>query len=384
MNRRRFLKYAGASAAVIGASALGVDFFVKQPFSKSTVPNSTSLAEIGSSTTTVPLTSVETATTEQLTTLSLGENDLGGYVFHDYNGNGILDESEPTVDDVEIVAEGNFATVRVQPQRGLYVFRNLPNGSYRIYPVHSQNKFRYMCRSNQEVVDTSVGYSVVFNGKQRLDMALMEGFLTVPFRDSTKYFVGLSYERGRYYDRDPSPLTYLWWNGKTGEETIEDPYGANHTGTDFGANYGEPVVASAPGTVDFVGVASHGEIYVQLTHGQVVDTTYPYYGIDTAYFHLSKTLVLEGQRVSRGDVIGLNGSSGTNYPHAHLDFFYRTKNGPALVDPYRPLESVYSGPYQGYWLVNGGKKTWVTASNDDTRNRSNYWTKENDPQYPRT
>ncbi|HBH81688.1 MAG TPA: peptidase M23, partial [Nitrospira sp.] len=54
------------------------------------------------------------------------------------------------------------------------------------------------------------------------------------------------------------------------------------------------------------------------------------FGVETLYGHLAKALVKEGQRVDRGDVIALVGSSGLSTgPHLH----YMVKlNGQAL-DP---------------------------------------------------
>ena len=375
MNRRRFLKYAGATAATIGISALGADFFLKQPFSK-TFSNSTSFAEVGSSTTTVPLTSVETTSTEQLTTLSLGENDLGGYVFHDYNGNGILDGSEPVVDDVEIVAEGYYATVRAQPSHGLYVFRNLPKGSYRIYPVHPQDKFRYMCRSNQELVDTRVGYRVDLNGKQRLDMALMEGFLTLPAQAATHF------EIDRFYDWDPDPSRFLWWNGESGPDNTKyvngvfRGYSPNHSGIDYYMPDGNPLPSPAPGKVRAVVEDDPGGKYILIDHLN---------GFFSSCGHISRATVSEGDLVARGQTIAISGKSGqatelANYPHNHFQVVF---NKNMLVDPYRPIFKM-SPQYSGYYFWSTTPFPWISVPSDSNPNMRNLWTKDNDPQYPLT
>ncbi len=350
---------------------MGVNFFLKQPFSKSTLSNLTSLAEIGSSTTTAPLSSVsETATTEQLTTLSLGENDLGGYVFHDYNGNGILDESEPIVDDVEIVAQGYYATVRAQSQHGLYVFRNLPKGSYRIYPVHPQNKFRYMCRSNEEVVDTRVGYRVDFNGKQRLDMALMEGFLTLPFPKGVPIYVDP--ELGHYFYHGPGPNA-LWWNDQHAPydrpSNLHTPEEANPS-TDFFMPIGTELKAAAPAVVNDIKTESDGVQWISLTHN---------YGYGTTCLHIEKALVPIGAHVNRGDTIALSGRSGIKSPpddiHTAFQLWREMPDGNYYcIDSYSPV----AGVPKGAWIA--GTWKWY-PSNDDWISQG-YWTKLNDPQYP--
>lgn len=94
-----------------------------------------------------------------------------------------------------------------------------------------------------------------------------------------------------------------------------------HDGLDIGAAPNAPVQAPAQGRVTAVGFDPKLGNIVRLDHG---------FGIETLYGHLAKSLVKEGQRVKRGDVIGLVGSSGlATGPHLH----YMVKvNGQAL-DP---------------------------------------------------
>jgi murein DD-endopeptidase MepM/ murein hydrolase activator NlpD len=94
-----------------------------------------------------------------------------------------------------------------------------------------------------------------------------------------------------------------------------------HDGLDIGAAPNAPVQAPAKGRVTATGFDPKLGNIVRLDHG---------YGIETLYGHLVKALVKEGQRVNRGDVVGLVGSSGlATGPHLH----YMVKvNGQAL-DP---------------------------------------------------
>ena len=96
-----------------------------------------------------------------------------------------------------------------------------------------------------------------------------------------------------------------------------------HDGLDIGAAPNSPVQAPAQGRVVLsVFDPKLGNI-VKLDQG---------FGIETLYGHLAKSLVKEGQRVNRGDVVGLVGSTGLSTgPHLH----YMVKvNGQAL-DPAR-------------------------------------------------
>lgn len=376
MNRRSFLKYVGTTAAVVGASALGLDYLLSAP--SSSLNRSTSLTSSGlssssavTSSSTLAATQTQTTTAQQSLTLDLGENDLGGYVFHDYNGNGIIDAGEPFVNEVEVIAKGYYSTFTTKPQNGIYTFNNLPRNQYRLYLIHANNIFRYMCRSNAELVDTKQGYTVNFGGRQRLDMALMEGFLTLPFPINTKY------EIDRFYDRDPSLIKYLWWNGKSGyDKSLKRGYSPNHSGIDYYMNEGEPLVAQAPGWISHNAV-DEGGAFITITHPN---------GLKTSHGHISKALLKEGDKVLRGQIVALSGKSGrsteeANYPHDHVVLYY---NNHFAIDPYAPefnLSPQNSGYYDTMSYGSQGFPWIPLPVNEHNPNLYNYWTKRNDPQY---
>jgi len=94
-----------------------------------------------------------------------------------------------------------------------------------------------------------------------------------------------------------------------------------HDGLDIGAAANAPVQAPAQGRVTNVGFDPKLGNVVKLDHG---------FGIETLYGHLAKALVKEGQRVKRGDVVGLVGSSGlATGPHLH----YMVKVNGQTFDP---------------------------------------------------
>lgn len=94
-----------------------------------------------------------------------------------------------------------------------------------------------------------------------------------------------------------------------------------HDGLDIGAAANAPVQAPAQGRVTMVGFDPKLGNLVKLDHG---------FGIETLYGHLAKSLVKEGQRVKRGEVVGLVGSSGlATGPHLH----YMVKMYGQTLDP---------------------------------------------------
>jgi murein DD-endopeptidase MepM/ murein hydrolase activator NlpD len=94
-----------------------------------------------------------------------------------------------------------------------------------------------------------------------------------------------------------------------------------HDGLDIGAPPNAPVQAPAQGRVTSVGFDPKLGNIVRLDHG---------FGVETLYGHLAKSLVKEGQRVNRGDVVGLVGSTGlATGPHLH----YMVKVHGQSLDP---------------------------------------------------
>lgn len=83
-----------------------------------------------------------------------------------------------------------------------------------------------------------------------------------------------------------------------------------HRGLDLEAPTGERVLAAADGVVLFAGELYYAGNAVFLDHGQ---------GLVTTYFHQSELRVRAGQRVARGQVVGLAGNTGRS-TRSHLHF----------------------------------------------------------------
>jgi murein DD-endopeptidase MepM/ murein hydrolase activator NlpD len=117
------------------------------------------------------------------------------------------------------------------------------------------------------------------------------------------------------YAQTPGGHDYLYYSG--------------HDGYDYGLTY-EPIAAAAPGRVilaNWLVPSCHtclsGQT-VEIDHGN---------GLMTFYGHMSHIGVAKGQYVSRGQVIGISGMTGTaTGPHLHFGVYYMNGNGP--VDPY--------------------------------------------------
>ena len=89
-----------------------------------------------------------------------------------------------------------------------------------------------------------------------------------------------------------------------------------HKGIDFSARTGTPIYATGDGVISRVQNSRTGYgNNVKINHG---------YGYETLYAHMSKILVKPGQKVFKGQKIGLVGSTGRSTgPHLHYEVHYK-------------------------------------------------------------
>lgn len=88
-------------------------------------------------------------------------------------------------------------------------------------------------------------------------------------------------------------------------------WGSFHTGLDIDGDTGQPFVAAAGGTVSSVGWSGGYGNMILIDHGN---------GVATRYAHASKVSVSNGQQISKGESIGLVGSTGRSTgPHLHFE-----------------------------------------------------------------
>ncbi|MDZ5446031.1 peptidoglycan DD-metalloendopeptidase family protein [Micromonospora sp. 4G57] len=129
------------------------------------------------------------------------------------------------------------------------------------------------------------------------------------------------------------------WSGQTRSDH-SPAYAIDFNRTD---DLGDPVVASAPGTVDRVtdlGGTSYGK-YIRIDHGG---------GYTTYYAHLNGFNVSVGQSIGYGKVIGWVGSTGgSTGPHLHYE---QRLNG-------NDIQARFNGTLALYW----GTKTYTSDNN---------------------
>lgn len=104
-----------------------------------------------------------------------------------------------------------------------------------------------------------------------------------------------------------------------------------HYGQDITVNQGEKVIAPADGFIEDAQYTGGYGKYIKIEHG---------YGYSTLYGHLSEIQVKKGQKIHRGDIIGLSGNTGrSTAPHLHYEVYH---NG----TPQNPLDYFLSAYLQ--------------------------------------
>lgn len=119
-----------------------------------------------------------------------------------------------------------------------------------------------------------------------------------------------------------------WLSSAFGQR--RDPFNggaAFHEGIDIAADRGQPVLATAEGSVASAGhTGDYGNLVV-IRHA---------FGLETRYGHLLRMAVRPGQSVHRGDILGYVGSTGrSTSPHLHYEVWLNSR----LINPLRLLSA---------------------------------------------
>lgn len=191
----------------------------------------------------------------------------------------------------------------------------------------------------------------------------------------------------RYYDTAPTPLKRLmasplaqrgpYAKGPASERLVQDGWSTSHMSLDFTASGGESVMATADGTVTFVGYQSTDEADVDVDKiradgmgilyddkGNVVahpvdvgfngifitiQHTGDFSMYSTSYARLSQATVTVGQKVAEGAVIGSAGGTGgtlgfsTTNLYLLFQTYFSNSTGQAVVPPTTLVPNTWPG-----------------------------------------
>ena len=140
-------------------------------------------------------------------------------------------------------------------------------------------------------------------------------------RRSTGYFMPIE-----KLDALAFPLDAKWYTRiKTTWFRSRDGGIRKHTGMDIRCSHGSPIYACSGGVVNSVGYHVKGGYYVSVQDDD---------GFEYFYYHMKKDsqCVVRGQRVEKGEQIGLSGNTGNSAaPHLHLSIVTPERR---FVDPF--------------------------------------------------
>ncbi len=184
-------------------------------------------------------------------------------------------------------ADGQSGTVRIETRTGAYPLERL-----RVAPKFSAPPSAALSRRMREEAERAAAVSRTAHDTPRL-----------------------------WSEKFTLPRSTRITSGFGGGRTFNGTVTSRHMGTDYAGAVGAPVRAVNRGVVRLVGRFYLGGNVIYIDHGA---------GLVSAYLHLSRHMVAEGDTVARGAVIGQVGATGrVTGPHLHFIARY----GTVTVDP---------------------------------------------------
>ena len=181
------------------------------------------------------------------------------------------------------------------------------------------------------------GMSVSTDGESSLEIGLTMGFLSNPYllAGAENWWVS------NLFDLNPGQGILLhdgtelanMYPIRPNDKLDIGGTGDNHAGIDFEGIKGDYVVA-----------ANSGEVFYTNPHHVAIKHQYGNNIYETAYGHLDTILINNGDKVLRGQIIGINGTfdpynpSTPTHPHIHFGLYDITNGDPAInIDPMRDI-----------------------------------------------
>ena len=177
-----------------------------------------------------------------------------------------------------------------------------------------------------ETVLKSVGLNYAqLTGRQTPQDAMGGPFIPVDIKNTQEnrrmYTTGEFFSQLKYlYELErimtAMPLSYPIGEAKitSGFGVRNDPFNSNyamHYGVDFAGKTDSKGFATAPGTVVYAGWMNGYGNMVEIDHG---------FGLATRYGHLKKIIAYKGQKIKRGEPVGIQGSTGRSTgDHLHYE-----------------------------------------------------------------
>jgi murein DD-endopeptidase len=153
--------------------------------------------------------------------------------------------------------------------------------------------------------------------------------LGVRIKNGNKDYYAILADDGQYYDINASSISKSFFRYPLANKArvssgfnprrVHPVTGVvtSHNGVDFAVSRGTPVLSVGDGEVVIAKYSGSAGNYIAIRHGRQYRT---------AYMHLDKILVKQGQQVKQGDTIGLSGNTGRSTgPHLHFELHINNK-----------------------------------------------------------
>jgi murein DD-endopeptidase MepM/ murein hydrolase activator NlpD len=229
------------------------------------------------------------------------------------------------------------------------------NQSFKLFPKSGSSDGKQLVALIGVPADLKPGKYAAVAGDNKIDLAVKAGkfpiqYLTLP-KSKDNFLTSPGEEEGIAAAKSTVSDKRMW----TGVFTVPSKYPTSskfgmkrvvngkllddyfHSGLDFRAPAGSPIVACAPGKVVMVGLKwrLHGNC-VAVDHGQ---------GVISIYIHMTSVAVKVGQEVEAGEKLGTVGSTGrASGPHLHWSLY---------------VNNVATNPQP--WIAVPNAKVWLAA-----------------------
>ena len=304
--------------------------------------------------------------------------EVSGTCFFDYNGNGIKNDHEPPLAGISVRIGDREAKT---DSSGAYRLTGVPAGHHLVRIVAPPD-LTYLSCSLKAFQSLQLPLELDVEGDVCRDLALMQGFLTLPFALGTEHILNshndLDHRVGHIRNWAGSSTPGVVFNNEDWRACAPNGSFDQHQGTDWAVPIGTPIRAMAPGVVIAVMDDPRNPKAIGLVHDTGIRK------LVTEYGHNSVNQARVGEFVRRGQEIALSGADAgegaRTSPHIHFNLY---EVPPELAEIGEIAKYVGSQPDPVVYPDGEWVKLVMDPYRDVSRvDSENFWTKDNDPQCP--
>lgn len=179
--------------------------------------------------------------------------------------------------------------------------------------IRTGDKFQVYFERSYSPEFNDIENGKILRARITLRKRVLDAFFYTDKNGDTGYYDGSGQSTKRALMKTPLDVVYVTDSYGPRKKHPVLGYRTMHTGTDFRARPGTPIMASGDGVIEMAARNGSYGNYIRIRH----NGTYK-----TAYAHLSRYAkgIKKGRRVKQGQVIGYSGATGrVNGPHLHYE-----------------------------------------------------------------